>query len=145
MAREWWYDRRNRPLKVTVVRAFTRVGPAVGGRVLIRIDNRIRSAVPIQYSPLTACETITDEKGTVVDIRGKLFDTPTARMFPSGRGGDLEPIPGHDSREIELVFPVRTGVIEGSEDVAPVIFANRFRAQEIRLGPFHFEVSPRFT
>jgi hypothetical protein len=145
MAREWWYDRKNEPLRVRVIREFTRVNPTYGGRIRIRIDNRIRSAVPIQYSPLTECETITDESGRVVESRGKLFDNPTVRRHPMDRGDALEPVPGHDSRELELLFPVRAGVLEGKEVVSPVIWGNRFKPQEIRLGPFHFEVSPSFT
>ncbi len=144
MGLEWFYDRRNRPLKVTVVRAFTKVNPTTGGRVLIRIDNRVRSAIPVQYSPMTECETLQGADGQLT-TRGRLFENPVARLHPSNREWSNEPIPGHDSRELELSFPVREGVIEGRESVKPIIFANRFHAQEIRLGPFEFEVSPRFN
>ncbi len=142
-ALERYYDWKNRPLKVTVVRAFTKVNPAAGGRVMFRIENRLRSAVPIQVSPMTGVEVL-NEAG-IVSVRGKLFENPTVRLYPSNKEGGFESIPGHDSRELVLELPVRQGVLEGTEEVQPVVFANRFRVQEIRLGPFHFEVSPKFT
>lgn len=140
---EWHYDRANRPLRVKVFPVRTQINPAFGGRIRFRVYNRVRSEVPVQISPLTACEAGVDENGKTW-VRGRLFDEPRVSLYPSGKVGGFTSIPGHDSRDFVLDLPVRQGVLEGTEDVSPAVFANRFEAQEIRLVPFHFEVSPEF-
>lgn len=140
--RDWYFDRwKNQPLRVEVLRTLLRVSPARGGRIQIRIWNRIRTAVSVQFSPMTKEECYTDGEGKL-QTRGVLVEGPYLRLYPDGQPSGFFWLGGRDSREAEIVFPIRPGMLRGAEDIVPRIFANRFRAQEICLGPFHLDVDP---
>lgn len=139
--REWYYDYRNLPLRVEVVRPFTKVNPAFGAFLRLRIHNRVRSGINVSVSPATSVTITTDRTGRT-EAKGTLFDEPEPTVYPSREKAWSFWLPGHDCREIELRLPVTTGVLRGRERVAPIVFANRFRVQEIRLGPYDFEVDP---
>jgi hypothetical protein len=141
---EWYYDWKNQPLKVEVVKALTRVNPSIGGLLRLRVRNRLRIAINVTVSPATSVTVATDGLGKV-SMKGTLFDEPEPTVYPSHEKAWSFWLPGHDSREIELRLPVTQGILRGKESVSPIVFANRFRVQQIRLGPFEFEVDPTFT
>ena len=136
---DWYYEKVNRPLKVEVVRPISKVNPAFGGLLRFKVRNRIRSAVSVQVSPAHHV------KWTGTEIVGLLFDTPRVTIFPSNEQAWSFWLPGHDSREVEITWPVRSGILHGTEQISPVVFANRFHPQEIPLGPFDVVVDPAVT
>lgn len=141
--REWYYDTRNKPLKVEVERPVTKVNPSAGAQLKIIVHNRLRSAVCVQVSPATNVTVRTDSAGKV-EVKGTVFDKPEPCVYPSMEKAWTFWLPGHDTREVILRLPVAPGLLHGRESVSPVVFASRFRVQEIRLGPFEFEVDPTY-
>ena len=101
----------------------------------------IRSAVSVQFSPMTKEETYTDGDGKL-QMRGVLLEGPYLRVYPDGQPSGFFWLGGRDSKEAEIVLPIRPGVLRGTEDITPRVFANMFHAQEIPLGPFHLDVDP---
>jgi hypothetical protein len=136
---EWYYLRVNRPLKVEVVRPISKISPAFGGLLRFRVSNLVRSAISVSVSPAHAVHW------TGAAVEGILFDDPDVTIFPTNEKGWSFWLPGHDAREVEIHWPVRPGVLHGTEQLRPVVFANRFKTQQIVLGPFDVVVDPSFT
>jgi hypothetical protein len=143
-ALEWYYERVNRPLWVEPVKSFLRVNPTTGTLIRFRVHNRIQSAISVQVSPATRAAVTHDSDGTVT-ITGALFANPDVTVFPTNERGWSFWLPGHDAREVEIHLPIRPGVLRGKETVEPYVFASRFRAQQVKLGPYEVEVDPSYV
>lgn len=136
----WYFDRVNRPLKIHPVSEIPRANPAFGSAIRFRVRNRLMTAVSVSFSPMTSATVGQDEKGGI-RIYGTLFEDPICTIYPSGEPARFW-LGGREEREVEFRLPVRQGVLQGREDVAPIVFANRFRVQQIQLGPYPIEIDP---
>ncbi|MFZ0892659.1 MAG: hypothetical protein WB778_08455 [Thermoplasmata archaeon] len=136
---EWYFDWSNQPLKVKVFGVYSNVNPSAVGRIEMRVYNRLRSAVHVEIWPLDAVEDILAD-----GVRSKLFERPKVRTFPIDGEGDFFLLPGHDSKQVVIEYPVRPGVKHGSEVVRPVVISHRFKIKKVTSGPFEFRVDPSF-
>jgi hypothetical protein len=87
---------------------------------------------------------VLDRKGGFT-TRGVNFEYPSVREYPSNKEAQSFVLSGQDSRVIQVTWMPRPGVLQARELVHVTVFADRFRAQEIPIGPVEVEIDPTYA
>lgn len=137
---DWYYERQGRPLSVEVVNAHTCIDPAEYGLVAFRVTNRVRRSIRVSVAPMNLAPPEDINAFIPGASNDGVFGDPRVLIVPTNENAWSFWLPGKDTRELRLEYPVRPGLTQGAEDVSPVVVASTFRPQFVYLGPFRFVV-----